>query len=367
VRDGRVVRFVGASAFFLQEQASRELLGDASASGHVARAFDAAQRAGVTVLRVAAFHESESNPAAILRGVGVYVPAGLAGLDRVVSEAGSRRIGLVLVLSNYWDDYGGVAQWLRWHAQPADDRSPFFTTPALAQAFEAYAVAIVSRRNALTGVRYADDPTIVGWEVMNEPRAEGAGGRGEDVVRFVGHAARAIHAVAPRQLVFAGDEGFDADVAPYDRAYWERVAPGRVIGPPRLELFGQLVREPGIDVATIHWYPRAWGIARDEEIPAGVRWIEEHARIAAAAGRPLVVEEFGLPNDGSRAAAYESWFARADAEPAIAGVMPWGFTYVGRPGSADGFEWSDPDDPARFAAWSRTWSGAPRSIERCGR
>jgi mannan endo-1,4-beta-mannosidase len=35
------------------------------------------------------------------------------------------------------------------------------------------AEVIINRRNTFTGVMYKDDPTIIGWELANEPKVPG--------------------------------------------------------------------------------------------------------------------------------------------------------------------------------------------------
>lgn len=36
-------------------------------------------------------------------------------------------------------------------------------------AFKGYVKSIVERNNSITGVRYCDDPTIMAWDLVNEP------------------------------------------------------------------------------------------------------------------------------------------------------------------------------------------------------
>ncbi len=41
------------------------------------------------------------------------------------------------------------------------------------KAFKAYVGAVVLHKNALSGLHYRDDPTILGWEIANAPVCPG--------------------------------------------------------------------------------------------------------------------------------------------------------------------------------------------------
>jgi mannan endo-1,4-beta-mannosidase len=258
-------------------------------------------------------------------------------------------------VANYWDEYGGVAQYLRWRALPERERHRVYVEPELLEDFRGYATRLAQRVNTLTGVRYADDPTIMAWEVMNEPRGDGLADGGEAMTRFLVGVAEELHRAAPHQLVLAGDEGFDARTDGYDAEYWRRTVSSPLLGPRQHQSFQLLARAPAIDAATLHFYPDWWGVHHGDEPEAGARWIREHARIAREAGKPLLFDEFGaldrisrgrglLPEE--RVVAYEAWFAAARAEDNIAAVMPWGLSYDGRTSDTDGFEWGAPSSSA---------------------
>ncbi len=56
---------------------------------------------------------------------------------------------------------------------PACRRYPpelFYGDPLMQKWFRGYLEALTKRVNALTGVPYSRDPTILGWELANEPR-----------------------------------------------------------------------------------------------------------------------------------------------------------------------------------------------------
>jgi len=60
---------------------------------------------------------------------------------------------------------GGIGQYLAWHKKTGFQ--DFFTDRTLTDAFEHHIAAVLNHRNAITGVLYRDDPTILAWENCN--------------------------------------------------------------------------------------------------------------------------------------------------------------------------------------------------------
>lgn len=103
---------------------------------------------------------------------------------------------------------GGQSSWVDWMRAAG----AFYTSPAAVAAWSAHAAFTVGRTNRYTGAANRDDPTVLAWEVANEPRARGgpAAVPAADVPpfrAFVAAAAALLARAAPRQLVAAGCEG----------------------------------------------------------------------------------------------------------------------------------------------------------------
>src|ERR1700683_4578463 len=83
----------------------------------------------------------------------------------VVAKRNGVRIIITLVGDCATCTLGGIGQYLAWTGKknPQD----FFTDPALIAAYEKHIDAVLNHVNALTGVRYKDDPTILAWEDCN--------------------------------------------------------------------------------------------------------------------------------------------------------------------------------------------------------
>jgi mannan endo-1,4-beta-mannosidase len=343
--NGQPFRFVGVNAYYLHEEATRELQGRAAAQGRLDEVFARAADMGATVVRTWAFNDDPESGTVIQPAPLVYESIGLEGLDRVIASARAHGIRLVLPLANYWADYGGVQQYLRWHGLPPGQPQRFFTDPEVRAHFRAHITELLSRRNSVTGVLYRDDPTILAWELMNEPRGIGLDREGLELSRWIAEMARTVRKVDPNHLVGTGEEGFDS-VGSLSEPYWRRLGARELVAPTAGTDF--LADTAAVDFASVHVYPEAWGVAPPRIAEAGERWIEEHARIAAQLGKPLIVGEFGLKNREivlpadarrlgagafsypERRAIYDRWLGTSGADPDVAGVLSWVLMHDGR-------------------------------------
>jgi mannan endo-1,4-beta-mannosidase len=177
-----------------------------------------------------------------------------------------------------------------WHAF-MQFSARFYQTPRAVALYRDYVTRLIHRRNTVNGRIYRDDPTIMTWELANEPRpCADDGSATRDVPVFcdwVDATARLIHEQAPNQLVCTGSEGV-----------W-----GSLQKP---EVFIATHQTPAIDYVTVHMWLKNWGwlktpeLSPDFEVAAARArdHVEMHTRIATdILKKPLVLEEFGLPRD----------------------------------------------------------------------
>ncbi|MGB8981432.1 MAG: hypothetical protein WCC12_06125 [Anaerolineales bacterium] len=147
---------------------------------------DRLQRIGVTNLRVMAASEGPNTEPyrmvpALMISPGKYDESVLDGLDFLIAELGKRGMKAVMVLNNYWQWSGGMAQYVSWSDGTAipypGDWSEFmnysarFYDCAECQTwYRDHIEMIIGHTNPYTGLKYRDDPTIFAWELANEPR-----------------------------------------------------------------------------------------------------------------------------------------------------------------------------------------------------
>ncbi len=112
----------------------------------------------------------------------------LIGMDLLLSEAGKRGIHTVIMLNNFWQWSGGFAQYVHWFLSrsepipyPANSTDGigyqrfmnyserFYTCEPCIKRYIEVAKLLVNRVNTFTKVAYKDDPTIMAWQVANEP------------------------------------------------------------------------------------------------------------------------------------------------------------------------------------------------------
>lgn len=257
----------------------------------LAQELDHLQALGVTNLRAMAASEGPNTEPyrmvpALMPSPGVYDESVLDGLDYFLAQAGLRGMKVVLVLNNYWQWSGGMAQYVAWDEGSAipypgdwgafmDYAARFYRCEQCQAWYHAYIETLIERTNPYTGLKYRDDPAIFAWELANEPRRYPAG--------WIDSTAAFIRALDPNHLITTGSEGSP---------------------PGERQDFAGTHSGPDIDYATIHIWPQNWGwydpaspSSYDQAEVRAILYFQNHDYEAAALGKPLVLEEFGLARD----------------------------------------------------------------------
>jgi mannan endo-1,4-beta-mannosidase len=320
VLDGATFRFGGTNTYYLHQQSHYMI--DA--------ALDDAAAMGLRVVRAWAFADGPEQVRPLQVEPFRYVEDNFDSLDYTVWKAGQLGLRLVLALTNNWADYGGMRQYVSWFLGLPDDtvgdavnHDRFYTDAGIRRCYRAYARHVIGRRNRYTGLRYSEDPTIMTFELGNEPRNR-SDKTGATVLAWVREMSAFVKRLAPRQLVAVGDEGFYGDPTNFDYPY------STFEGNRWLEFLGV----PSVDYGTYHLYPQGWGETSGakpgvEALQWGADWIAAHLRDGARVGKPVVLEEYGLqidaardvPDTATRDAGYARWTAAV--EQAGAGDHFW--------------------------------------------
>ncbi len=316
---GRRFTFVGANAAVNQGQRNRERYRDTIA---------AVAADGGRVARVWAFGEGPADATEWFRkdhlfraGPDGFIEESYQQLDRVLAAARADGVRLIVTLSNNWADYGGLPMYLRWGGLADDDVEAFYRDERLRAWYRAGVDKLLQRTNSVTGVRYADDPTIFAWELMNESTVV-TPEQAEARRRWIVEMARFIKARDPNHMVSAGVAGYGSRA---ERAEWIRVC---------------ALRE--VDYCDSHLYPQTTDLVD--------RWkrlddfVDDRAQVARfVVGKPLVIGEFGFHTDGdgargwlglARPALFRRFLARL-ALDGVAGALVW--IYQPWPGRARDF------------------------------
>ena len=267
---------------------------------------------------------------------GVYNDTLLAGLDYLLMEMGRRDMLAVLYLNNSWEWSGGYSYYLE---QVGAGRVPLPNVEGYEQyvryaaqyaanerahrLFEDYVRFILGRTNRYTGLPYTEEPTIMAWQICNEPRAFSR--EGLPAMRsWLSEVAALIRRMDARHLISTGSEGAVGCEGDYD-------------------CYEAICTDPNIDYCTIHVWPYNWGWSKadrlSDDLPRACsktkEYIDRHLQICRRTGKPLVMEEFGYPRDGfvftttsptrARDAYYRYVFSLVGTDPLFAGCNFWGW------------------------------------------
>ena len=304
--DGEAYRFAGANIWYAAYLGADGPIGDRD---RLRRELDAMAALGIDNLRILASSERSPLKGAITPAFraadGPYNRTLLEGLDFTLAEMAKRDMRAVLYLTNFWEWSGGIMTYLSWvnggryidmndpaHPWPAfpDFASDFYTSSRAVGMYHDWVRDMVTRTNSITGKAYADDPTIMAWQLANEPRPGGT----EPVIRarmpfFLGWiegTAKLIKGLDPNHLVSTGSEGLQG-----------------CNGSEECVLAAH--RFPEIDYLTAHIWPQNWGWADPKDLEGSFPtvaantsdYIARHAALAERLGKPLAIEEFGFPRD----------------------------------------------------------------------
>jgi len=307
--NGTTFRFAGSNNYYLHYNSPAmvdDVLGDAAS-------------AGFNVLRTWGFMESGQNGVSLLSFDGTKPvandgPDGLGRLDYVLKAAHDKGIRLVIPLTNNWSDFGGMDQYVKWRGGTYHD--DFYTDPVVRGWYRDWIAHVLNRTNALTGVQYKNDPTVLAWELANEPRCGGSGQlprsancTDRTLVGWADEMTRFIHGVDGHHLVGVGDEGFlCTDRAGTD---WTVNCADGVDS-------AALAALPGVDLASFHLYPDGWG----KDAAWGTQWIRTHAQLAARVNKPVMLGEFGYKDKATRNVVYKAWTDEA-VRDGLDGFLYW--------------------------------------------
>jgi len=174
---------------------------------------------------------------------------GLGKFDYVVSSAKAHGIRLIVALTNNWSDYGGMDVYVS-QLNPGGTHDTFYTNAKIISAFQNYIKAWVTR--------YANEPTIMAWELANEPRCSGSSGSassacdttGSTINKWASTISAYIKSIDSNHLVALGDEGWFQEANPPTYPY----APGVGIN------FVTNLAISTLDFGTFHSYPEVSNI-----------------------------------------------------------------------------------------------------------
>ena len=326
---------------------------------------DFLQKKGVNNLRIVAGAEgsglvsgTERIGPPLQKEKGIFDISVLKGLDVLLDEMSKRDMKAVIYFSNNWEWSGGWLQYLQWNHRIADsifapkmewelmrdEISKFYTCVPCIDDYLKQVALVMDRTNSISGKKYTNDPTIMAWQMANEPRPMRPAAI-EAYENWVDKTATFIKSKDQNHLLTIGTEGY--------------------IGTENKEVYKKIHSNKNIDYLTLHIWPKNWQWYTGKNVMAAMDTIENmtsdyidyHKQLALELNKPLVIEEFGLPRDGhsfsieaktkGRDTYFKSilkkWSDDKKSDGVIAGINFWAYGGLAKPVPGQLF-WKKGDD-----------------------
>ncbi|UZR92699.1 glycoside hydrolase 5 family protein [Chondrinema litorale] len=384
IKNNRPYYFIGTN-FWYGMNLGAEQSGDRE---RLIRELDHLKKLGINNLRIMAGSEGpDTEPwrmtPSLQPELGIYNKDLLQGLDYLLDEMRKREMYAVVCLNNFWPWSGGMAQYVNWYENseipyppPAEGGSwskyqfytaRFYKDKNAIEAFNKHIKKIVGRVNSYTKIAYKDDPTIMAWQLANEPRGILSK---KAFNKWIDKTTGLIKSLDKNHLVTVGSEG-----------------------KTHTTFSGNQVKKnhnsKHVDYMTIHVWAQNWEWFNPEKADETLilskdkaeKYIEKHIEFAKKLKMPLVLEEFGISrdlNDHSTEAPvsvrdeyYEFIFSKvielAKAGTPLAGCNFWAWGGEGRPSTPKAI-WKNGDDfigdpPHEYQGWYSVYNTDESTIE----
>jgi len=358
VLDGKPYYYAGANLWYGMYLGSPGKTGDRA---RLTNELDQLAAQGIMNLRVLGISEASTLKRSVTPAV-VLGPKHIdetlwEGLDFLLAEMAKRDMKAVLYLNNFWQWSGGMSQYMAWETgKPILDpdvtgdwnafmngSAAFYRAPTAQSNFEFVVRQLVTRKNSINARLYNQDPTIMSWQLANEPRpgVDGDSAHFAEFTAWIDATAGFIKKLAPQQLVSTGNEG------------WMGTAGNR-------DLYVKAHNTKNVDYLTYHMWAPNWGWYDPKNATGtyAAAWtkmqdyLNWHIDTANKMGKPIVLEEFGINRDNGSfqpvattinrdkfyTGVYGLLARRAAAGDAIAGSNFWAWGGAGRTHNPD-FMW----------------------------
>ena len=266
---------------------------------HLERELASLKAMGITNLRIMANSQGASDvpftmhPSMEPDNTGNLNEDLLKGLDKFLAKMKEYGMTAVVPLNNFWFWSGGFAEYVKMFCNGGDVPYPlepyctsgncwdifadyakkFYTCDRAQEQYKAFFDNLAERTNTVTNVKYKDDPTIMAWQLANEPWPVDLG---ETYTTWVKNSVEHIKSIDKNHLVSVGIEGLNSD-KDYER------------------------NSQYPDYLTCHVWVQNWGWydPHDDTTFESAKkkaedYIDEHLEIIKRLNKPFVVEEFGM-------------------------------------------------------------------------